>query len=98
MAEEVEETTEESTTAEDIVVEGSQATETGEPTEKKEEAPKKRTRKRTKKVKLEVTYSKLNYKGTIYSVGDILELPQEEADALLEVLSGRQHQHLRHVD
>lgn len=49
-------------------------------------------------VRLEVVYSKLNYKGTVYQVGDILELSPEDADFLLEAMSGRPHRHLEFAD
>lgn len=49
-------------------------------------------------VRLQVVYSKLNYKGTVYQVGDVLELSQEDADDLLEALSGRPRRHLEFID
>lgn len=49
-------------------------------------------------VKLQVVYSKLNYQGTVYNVGDVLELTEEEADELLGALSGRQYRHLEVID
>lgn len=48
-------------------------------------------------VELEVVYSKLKYQGKVYEVGEVLELTQEEADDLLETLSGRPHRHLEFV-
>lgn len=88
----------EETEEQHIVVQGKQVTEYGEPVEKAEEKPKPKKRRKPKKVQLRVIYSKLNYKGTIYNVGDILELSQQDADELLEVMSGRPRRHLEYVD
>ena len=88
-------------TEEHIVVQGNKVRESDTPAAAQEEepAPKPKRKKRApKKVKLRVIYSRLNYKGTIYDVGDILELSQADADELLEVMSGRPRRHLEYVD